>query len=124
MRTFDVLAVDDDLINRKLLKSILSKYPFVNQVFEAKDGSEALNILKENNAINLILLDLIMPVLNGIETLKIIHNDPVLKHIPVIVLTTDETKKIDALDSGATDFLIKPVREHALLEKMQRLTHV
>jgi len=117
-----VLAVDDDLINLKLLKSMLMKSPNVAQVIEAKNGADAIGILKSQDDIDIILLDIIMPVMGGIEMLKVIRADDSLRQLPVIVLTTDETKKGEALDCGANGFLMKPIREKDVLSKISQLT--
>ncbi|WP_281950443.1 response regulator [Nitrosophilus kaiyonis] len=119
MKKIKVLAVDDDFINLKLLKTMLLKNGMVDEVIEAKNGVEAIEILKNRKDIDLILLDIIMPVMNGIEMLKIIKSDESLKDIPVIVLSTDETKRTEALDNGANDFINKPIRENILTEKIK-----
>lgn len=124
MNKIKVLAVDDDIINLKLLKSILLKLPLVAEVVEAKNGADALAILKNDGNIDLILLDIIMPVMNGIEMLKVVRADEDLKAIPVIMLTTDETKKGEALECGANDFIMKPVREKNVSEKIQKLSNL
>lgn len=124
MNQIKVLAVDDDIINLKLLKSMLMKISNVSEVLEAKNGEDALKILKSRDDINLVLLDIIMPIMNGIEMLKIVRADDTLSNIPVIVLTTDETKKSEALECGANDFLMKPVREKNVSEKIARLTNI
>ena len=113
-----VLAVDDDMINLKLLKSMLKKTGFVKEVIEAKNGSDAIGELKGRNDIDLILLDIIMPIMGGIEMLKVVRADDNLRQLPIIVLTTDETKKSEALEFGANGFLMKPIRNEDLLAKM------
>ncbi|MBU1659358.1 response regulator [bacterium] len=113
-----VLAVDDDLINLKLLKSMLNKSGKVIEVIEAKNGSDAVGILKNRSDIDLILLDIIMPVMGGIEMLKVVRADFNLRQLPIIVLTTDETKKSEALEFGANGFLMKPIRNDDLLKKI------
>ncbi len=124
MANIKVLAVDDDIINLKLLKSMLLKLPQVGEVIEAKNGADALGILKGQSDIDLILLDIIMPVMGGIEMLKVVRADDGLKEIPVIVLTTDETKKGEALECGANDFVMKPVRQEQVGEKISRLMDI
>ncbi|PHR55365.1 MAG: response regulator [Arcobacter sp.] len=124
MNKIKVLAVDDDIINLKLLKSILMKLPHIEEVLEAKNGADAIGILKGQNDIGLILLDIIMPVMGGIEMLKVVRADEGLKHIPVIVLTTDETKRTEALECGANDFVMKPVRKDQVAEKISRLINI
>ena len=113
-----VLAVDDDFINLKLLKSMLMKSGNVKEVIEAKNGSDAIGELKTRNDIDLILLDIIMPVMGGIEMLKVVRADDNLRQLPIIVLTTDETKKSEALEFGANGFLMKPIRNADLMNKM------
>ncbi len=124
MSQIKVLAVDDDMINLKLMKSMLLKMPNVAEVIEAKNGADALDVLKSQNDIGLILLDIIMPVMGGIEVLKIVRADSNYRNIPIIVLTTDETKKGEALECGANDFVMKPVRSEVLSEKIERLINL
>ncbi len=116
-----VLAVDDDMINLKLLKSMLSKLDNIDEVVEAKNGADAINILKERDDIDMILLDIIMPVMGGLEMLQVVRADENLKQLPIIVLTTDETKKTEALEKGANGFLMKPVRAADVAQKIQEL---
>jgi len=114
-----VLAVDDDMINLKLLKSMLKKSGKVAEVIEAKNGSDAIGILKSRNDIDLVLLDIIMPIMGGIDVLKVVRADDNLRKVPIIVLTTDETKKGEALEFGANAFLMKPIRNADLFNKMK-----
>lgn len=113
-----VLTVDDDIINLKLLKSMLNKTEKVAQIIEAGNGSDAIDILKSRDDIDLILLDIVMPVMNGIEMLKIVRADENLKQTPIIILTTDETKRNEALELGANGFLMKPIRANDLKNKI------
>ena len=124
MKELNVLYVDDDMINRKLLENILRKSPFISKTYEAKDGMEALQILQENPDINFVLLDVLMPRLDGITTLQFMKNDKKLAGIPVIVLSTDDTQKIKALEAGANDFINKPVKKEELLEKIEKYSSV
>ncbi|MDB2562055.1 response regulator [Sulfurimonas sp.] len=114
-----ILAVDDDMINLKLLKSMLMKSGLVQEVIEAKNGSDAIDILKSRHDIDLVLLDIIMPIMGGIDVLKVVRADDNLRQVPIIVLTTDETKKGDALEFGANAFLMKPIRKDDLVEKIK-----
>ncbi|MDX1296179.1 MAG: response regulator [Sulfurimonadaceae bacterium] len=117
-----VLAVDDDMINLKLLKSMLMKSQRVDEVIEAKNGADAIDVLKARGSdIDIILLDIIMPVMGGIEMLQIVRADENLHQLPIIVLTTDETKKSEALECGANGFLMKPVRERDVIAKIDQL---
>jgi putative two-component system response regulator len=115
-----VLIVDDDFINRKLLQTLLKKNPGVSEVIEAENGSDALDKLKKDSGINLILLDIMMPIVDGIEFLKIFRSDMANSHIPVIVLSTDDSRKTEVFDNGANDFIRKPVKEVDLFAKMDQ----
>ena len=113
-----ILIVDDDFINRKLLQTLLKKHPEVSEVIEAENGSDALNKLKKESDTNIILLDVMMPIVDGIEFLKIFRSDMANSHIPVIVLSTDDTRKTEVFDNGANDFLRKPIKEEILFSKI------
>jgi CheY-like chemotaxis protein len=115
-----VLAVDDDLINLKLLKSMLKKSGKVKEVIEAKNGSDAIGVLKSRSDIDLILLDIIMPIMGGLEMLKVVRADDNLRQLPILVLTTDETKKSEALEFGANGFLMKPIRNDDLKQVLNK----
>ena len=103
-----ILIVEDDFVNRAVLSKILGT-DFC--ILEAENGREALDILKERSRdISLILLDLVMPVMDGEELLRHIKNDPVYSAIPVIVTTSrdSEEDELRCLENGATDFVTKP----------------
>ena len=117
-----VLVVDDDFINRKLIQTLLKKNSKVTEIVEAENGSDALDQMKKDPSINLILLDIMMPVVDGIEFLKIFRSDMANAHVPVIVLSTDDTRKTEVFDSGANDFLRKPVMQNDLYEKLDQWT--
>jgi len=113
-----ILIVDDDATNRKLLNIVLSKKPGI-EVIEANNGSEALNKLSPDVAV--ILLDIFMPVMNGIEFLKNLKMEkPEFTNIPVIILSTDDTKKEEALAWGANEFVVKPVNPVELWERISK----
>ncbi|MDD2384095.1 MAG: response regulator [Sulfurospirillaceae bacterium] len=119
-----ILAVDDDFINLKLISSMLKRHPNVASIVEATNGLDALSTLKSEGDINLILLDIKMPVMDGIEFLTNLQSMHDLNKTPVIVLTTDETRKSEAFDSGAFDFLVKPIREHDLNLKIAKVVEL
>ena len=116
-----ILAVDDDFINLKLISSMLRKNQNVGAIIEATNGLDAINLLKTQGDIDLVLLDIKMPVMDGIEFLANIQSMAEFKKLPVIVLTTDETRKHEAFDHGAFDFLVKPIRENDLSSKIARV---
>ena len=101
-----VLVVDDEQINREMLGFILSEE---YEVLYAANGREALEIVRERSAVlSLIMLDLLMPVMDGFELLKTIKEDWRMQHIPVIVLTSEKSAEVKSLQMGASDFIPKP----------------
>ena len=102
-----ILAVDDDAMNRDMLLRRLEKLSY--DVTEAATGREALAKVKEGN-FDLILLDILMPDLDGFQTLEYIKADPRLKHIPVIMLTAldDVDSTVRCIEAGAEDYVPKP----------------
>ncbi len=117
-----VLIVDDDMINRMLLKALLKKSSRVTAIVEAENGSDALEKARVTDNIDIILLDVMMPILNGIEFLKIFRSDMANSHIPVVVLTTDDTRKTEVFDNGANDFIRKPIIEKDLIRILDQWT--
>lgn len=116
-----ILAVDDDFINLKLISSMLKRNPQVGHIIEATNGLDAINLLKTHLDIHLVLLDIKMPIMDGIEFLTNTQSMHEFKNLPIIVLTTDETRKYEAFEKGAFDFLVKPIREHELRSKIARV---
>ena len=107
-----ILSVDDDAFNQELASAIFDDYPNIT-VLEAKHGKEAISIL-EVEVIDLILLDLVMPEMNGIETLEYLKNNSEYKYIPVIVVTSKEEEKRKTYQIGADDFISKPYNPEEL----------
>ena len=101
-----VLIVDDEEINRQLLGFILDRD---YDVIYAANGKEAYDRIRENERrLSLILLDLLMPEMDGFTLLDILHKDPTLRRIPVIVLTSEKSSEVQCLQLGAVDFIPKP----------------
>ena len=107
MDTINILAVDDEPFNLDLIELAFLDNPNVN-ITNAVNGQDALDKLPESNA-DVILLDLRMPVMDGLQTLEILKNDSELVKVPVIVITANSEEKNKALKLGANDFLAKPV---------------
>lgn len=119
---FNVLVIDDEFINRKLLSTLLVKNDKIGTIYEADNGLIGLDMLQNKNTkIDFILLDIVMPVMNGIEFLQIFRNSNTHSTIPIIVISTDDVRKTEVLNLGADDFLLKPVREIQLTEKLNRM---
>ncbi len=102
----NLLITDDDEFNRQLIITLISKIPTIH-CFEASNGIEALSIL-EKNSIDILLLDLHMPKMDGYETLNKIKDIPNYEEIDIVIITTDEDEKKKLLQMGANDFLPKP----------------
>lgn len=108
-----VLVVDDQEINRDALGVILEDD---YEVIYAENGREALDLMRENaKALSIVLLDLMMPVMNGFEVLEAVRRDSVLKDIPIIVLTAEKKAELQALQLGAVDFITKPFDMHEVI---------
>jgi len=123
MSKLNILLVDDDLINRKLIKALLAHHKdIVENITEAGNGSEALKAIEKDSTINLVLLDILMPILDGKGFLKEFRSKKKNSSIPVIVLTTDDSKRSEVINYGADDVLIKPIKEGDLLKKIKYWT--
>lgn len=119
-----LLIVEDSLLNRQMLREILSaRY----HVLEAENGQAALALLEEHKEeIVLILLDIIMPVMDGYTFLSIIKSNPLYAHIPVIVITGcgAEKDEINALSHGAADFVAKPFNPQIILHRIANILNL
>ena len=101
-----ILVVDDHEINRDALGIILEDD---YEVIYAENGREALEQMRAHpEDLSLVLLDLMMPVMNGFEVLEHVQKDEQLRHIPIIVLTAEKNAELQALQMGAADFITKP----------------
>ena len=112
-----ILVVEDNEINRAALCVILSSQ---YTVLEAENGEQALSLLeKYREGISLILLDIVMPVMDGYTFMKHLKADHRLNSIPVIVTTSNnsEADEVAALSHGATDFITKPYRAQVILHR-------
>ena len=112
-----ILIVDDMLTLRQPARVTLEKAGYV--VTEASNGQEALQELAQSRP-DLILLDLLMPIMNGVEVLKHVRADVTLDDVPVIVLTAVASKwqMSHYIELGATDYLLKPFTPATLLERV------
>lgn len=120
LKNKSVLIVDDDERNRYALSSYLDMLEM--KVLTADDGASALNLLRSGKSVDLILLDIMMPIMDGYEMLRLLRNDDALKNIPVIAVTARAMKGDDqkCLDAGATDYVPKPIDLKKFISKMAK----
>ena len=108
-----VLVVEDEAVNRAILGMILEKD---YEVLFAENGEEALSVIDgKKGLLSLVILDLIMPVMPGLEVLRRIKADPDTRDLPVIVASGDQSQEIDCLNAGAGDFIQKPYPEPGVI---------
>ena len=118
-----VLVVDDILPNVKLLEAKLSSEYY--DVLTATNGLEALEKVKSESP-DIVLLDVMMPGMDGFEVCRRIKADPATAHIPVVIVTalTDSSDRIKGLEAGADDFLSKPLNDTALMSRVRSLVRL
>jgi len=104
---FNLLVIDDSYVNRQLMKSILDDQ--FKEVVEAGDGIEALEILESGHIPDIIILDLMMPVMDGVETLKRIRE--LGYTLPIVVITADieGSNRTKCIELGVSGFINKPI---------------
>ncbi len=101
-----ILIAEDEFVNREILKEILQDD---YELLFAENGQEALEVIRERaDMLALVILDLIMPEMNGMDVLKQAQADPATSKSPVIVITTDQEAEVESLTEGASDFIPKP----------------
>jgi twitching motility two-component system response regulator PilH len=115
-----IMVVDDSPTERFFLEGLLSKQGY--QVVTAENGEEAIAKAKQEKP-DLILMDVVMPGLNGFQATRAISKDDETRHIPVIMCTTkgQETDKVWGMRQGAKDYIVKPVNQDELLKKITAL---
>jgi CheY-like chemotaxis protein len=118
-----ILLIEDDAIEILKFNRSLIKLREVHELIEAHNGENALDILAENSQIDLILLDLNMPKMNGFEFLKQLRIDPNLKYIPTVVLTTSINRSDlkQAYSIGIAGYLVKPLKYEDYVLKIASL---
>ena len=116
----NILLVDDTDTILLFLKTLLAGQDF--DFLTAKNGAEAVEKARRERP-DLVLLDIFMPVMDGIEACRVMKGDPELKNIPVIIVTArSEAENVErCLDAGCDDYVFKPVRKLELLDKINRL---
>jgi twitching motility two-component system response regulator PilH len=115
-----ILIVDDSATERHVIGEMLSKKGF--EVSFAEDGEKGVAKVKSSKP-DLVIMDVVMPGMNGFQATRAITSDPETQHIPVIICTTkdQETDKVWGVRQGAKDYVVKPVVEAELLSKIAAL---
>jgi CheY-like chemotaxis protein len=125
-----VLLIEDDLVDVKTIRRAFQQHKLTNPLYVCSNGAEALSFLRHEGTYSdpassprpgVILLDVNMPVMNGIEFLREMKTDPAIKQIPVIVLTTsrEESDRIRSYELGVAGYIVKPADFPKFLEAIK-----
>jgi len=118
-----VLVVDDDVRNIFAITGLLERHGM--QVMSATNGREAINLLNERPEVEFVLMDIMMPEMDGYETIREIRKNPRLKLLPIVALTAKAMKgdREKCLQAGASDYIAKPVNTEQLLSLLRLWLH-
>jgi len=120
----NILFIEDDNIEQMKLGRTVSKLQLKHQISEAKNGEEALQKLNSGEPLpDIILLDLNMPRMSGIEFLKILKAHDTLKYLPTVILTTSENRAdlLECYKIGIAGYVIKPLKYEEYHSKLQKV---
>ncbi len=125
-KQIQIMLIEDDEVDVLTVRRALQQTRITNPLYTASDGEDALEKLRSGEVSLdglLLLLDLNMPRMSGIEMLQSLRKDPDLKHLPVVVLTTsdDERDKIEAYNLNVAGYIVKPVTFTDFVEAMATL---
>lgn len=126
-----ILLVEDSLRDAELVIEALEEYHLANSIVHLRDGAEALDYLhrrgayanRENDLPAVVMLDLKMPKVDGLEVLQDMKNDPVLKVVPVVIMTSsrEERDLYNSYRSGVNAYVVKPVKFHEFIDAVRQL---
>ena len=119
LRGRKVLVVDDDARNIFALTSVLENHEV--DVISATNGRQAIDIIHQTPGLAMVLMDIMMPEMDGYETMREIRDDPQFRTLPILALTAKAMKgdREKCLDAGASDYIAKPVNTDQLLSLMR-----
>ena len=123
-KTLNILLIEDDMIEVMKMNRTITTLKLPHNIIEANNGEEALEILKDKNSLpDIILLDLNMPKINGLEFLTILKSDKSLRHIPTVILTTSNNKKdlLECYKIGVSGYVLKPLKYEDYVAKIESL---
>ena len=111
--------VDDSNTMRRIMITQL-KAAGIEDIFEASNGEDAMKVIESNMPIDLLILDINMPVLDGLATLRILRADAKYNSVKIVMVTSEseKTKVMEAVAAGANDYLVKPFTPESLLKKL------
>jgi len=114
----NILVVEDDAFNIQLIRSLLAKISDMN-IISSHDGANALNLLETGpDNIDMVLLDIRMPIMNGEELLKAIRQNKKFDDMPVLIISVDKSNEKELREIGADDFILKPFKIDDLASKI------
>ena len=123
-KSLNILLIEDDAIEVMKFNRVLSTLGLKHKIIEANNGEEALETLKVKNIVpDIIILDLNMPKINGIEFLQILKNDNFLKYIPSIILTTSNNHKdvLECYKIGIAGYVLKPLKYEDYVDRIKKM---
>jgi CheY-like chemotaxis protein len=124
MKMLNILLIEDDLIEVMKLNRATNSLQLNHNIVEANNGEDALRLLKQKDSLpDIILLDLNMPRISGIEFLKVLKNDERLKYIPTIILTTSNNQRdlLECYKIGIAGYVLKPLKYEDYVSKIEKL---
>jgi CheY-like chemotaxis protein len=123
-QTLEILLIEDDAIEIMKINRVLSSMPENHKIIEVNNGEDALKHLESKDKLpDIILLDLNMPKINGIEFLSVLKNDDRLKFLPTIILTTSNNPKdiMKCYQIGIAGYVVKPLKYEDYVSKITKL---
>lgn len=123
-KALNILLIEDDEIEVMKFNRVLSSLKMNHKIIEANNGEEAIEVLKVKEVVpDLIVLDLNMPKINGIEFLGILKADEYLKYIPAVILTTSNNHKdvLECYRIGIAGYVIKPLKYEDYVDRITKL---
>ncbi len=123
-KSLNILLIEDDAIEVMKFNRVLKTLGLNHKIIEANNGEEALSILKDKEIIpDIIILDLNMTKINGIEFLGILKNDEYLKYIPAIILTTSNNHRdvLECYKIGIAGYVLKPLKYEDYVERIRKM---
>ena len=117
-----ILIIDDSQLIHSMYRLVLNRYNGC-RIADAMNGLEALDLLSRENDFDLILLDINMPVMNGLQFMEKIKSENLYRHIPIIVISTEgkEEDTLRALKLGAWGYVVKPFKPHVLYDLIEKV---